>query len=327
MIILLYRRVDFGRISSLLMLSPPHIGYDQLSRRAFLGTVGSGIFVGGLRADDAEERSTPDDVARLLEHFPEASAIPGIAEIRWQQVEGARKVFGVFPQLHWDVGLTGDLPRRINNCQRDLLHAMNTLRTIESARFQRLFNESTHCHAEEQYLDFYRNEFRHLTGGVIGSAPAIRIPDEMQKTLQDDRALEKLRSDGVSVLGYIGAAEILALRGKLQIAGAESPELRRLITRLQLLHALTKGPESEEVLKEYERVAYAMREDFLVSQIGASPKLVDYAVFGAAHVWEDDVDRYNEKHPDRKIVLVEIVTHAVAAWRKSLEQVNLGIAP
>lgn len=270
----------------------------MISRRHFLGAAAGAL----LTAAAAEGGGNGMDRARAVEQFlcefPDASALPGIAEIRSTFVHGAQRVFALFPQIHWDDEL-GDMAPRLNLCQHNLRLAMEALLASDTAHFHHIFNEGMFV-GQKQYLDYYFGEFQRLTGHA---------------DVHSNRALGIINRDGSSVLGYTGAAEILALRGKLTLEGAEDVELRRSLARYKLLCSLTRGEESADAQRRYDEIAYAKREHFLTSIIGQSPHMVNYAVFGEAHEWGDDVRRYNASHPDSPMAFMEIVPIAVARWR------------
>jgi hypothetical protein len=104
---------------------------------------------------------------------------------------------------------------------------MNFLRRHPEAQFHAVLNEATMVGDERNYLlrsrEYTRRTLEYLLGHRVfdmGVDPSMTLDHYIQND-----ALLKKKIDTMSTLGDIGAAEILALRGNIQLRGAEDKEL------------------------------------------------------------------------------------------------------
>jgi len=94
-----------------------------------------------------------------------------------------------------------------------------------------------------------------------------------------------------------GASEILAAERKIRLLPAEDKRIHDLASEV------LKGETGDvERAKQYSNA----REDFVLKRFSNSPDEVGCVVYGSAHDFRDNIDKWNQENPLNQISLVEI---------------------
>jgi hypothetical protein len=281
-----------------------------MDRRDFLRT-GLGLGAAALLPSSAfaEEKKKTFDANAFVDSFPDAKEIPGIARVQRYRVEQANRVLVVLRQHHEIENPLPEDATEAESCQIDLLKAMDYLRKKPELKFKAPHNESTHYGDEERYINTYRDLTRQRLGWAIEDRKKLTnyepTDEEFAKLLYDQKAL-RYRIGDMSTLARVGAAEILALRGHLQIRAGECGELRRKI-------------EEEGNALVRDRMLFDGREDKVVEFAAETGDDVSYVVYGAAHDFQNNLKYWNMQE-ENKVKFASVVLTPNTAERCDRER-------
>lgn len=127
--------------------------------------------------------------------------------------------------------------------------------------------------------------------------------EELNKNIRYlyNKDLDKLRKSGYfnpermdNYMWIPGAAELMAMQGKIKLLPAESEEYER-----------------------GERYNEEGREDTLLETVSGQDKPYAVTVYGRGHNWKDNIERWNEEHPDKQFSLVEVYPYLTRTDNKS----------
>lgn len=292
-----------------------------MDRRGFLRT---GLALGAtalLPSSAFSQEKEQFDANAFVENFPTAKEIPGIARVRRYRVDGANRVLAVLRQHHEVVDPLPEHVEEIEDCQTELLQAMDYLWRQPALRFRAVHNESTHFGDEEGYLNHYRSLTRRRLEWALEDRNGESVDGlsdaEFEELLHDEPALQ-YRIGEFSTLARVGAAEILSLRGHLQIRAGECSKLRLRIREAE------DSPDREDML-------FDEREDMVVQYAAETGDDVNYVVYGAAHNFRNNLRKWNRQQRDgarfASVVLTPHTAHRCDRERRKRKNQPVPLPP
>lgn len=217
--------------------------------------------------------------------------LPHVARRTDDRHENARHGLIVIRQIHWAADLDAEGVREIQACQEEIRDLVDAL-------------------MKGKWIDSVHQEGRMAAGEPATDARYDSHPGAEQQGLRD-----------VPRIAEYGALRVLEEAGTIVLKGAE---------RTKEFDA--SGP---AVFMEdgpgRDRLLFEDREDALLKIISADRDRIACTVYGAAHDWKDNVERWNDAHPSDAFSLVTLTVKTVAArdkkYRPAAPEAPLPVPP
>lgn len=235
-------------------------------------------------SDYLETDSIKNDIDQYPEHIDGASVIDKYF------VEGSKYVLVHVKQIH-------SVPSMIDydgvvDCQNDII---NIFKDIEGKENVLVEGNSTY----KTMLDLAEHEFERYKkfneqGVEFASDKELEVREERL-----NRYMRELESGKIEKYGSMNATNVLEYQDEIEFYKAENHDINVKRCAEAKYEGIGKWNEkAEDLVVEY------------ASQIGEEKPFV-YTVFGSSHSFKNNIDNWNETHPESKMSLIEITPNAV----------------
>jgi hypothetical protein len=158
---------------------------------------------------------------------------------------------------------------------------------------------------EQRELQGVKDELHRRIRTLIANPYTIPSESTIKRLAEQNDVLRK-RVDGISSLGRLGAARILAFRKKIDLVGIESDSIWDTIGK-----AKKQGDEQKQLEFLFER-----RDSQLMQMALALPDKIQYTDRGCEHDSEKMIHASNQNRSDMPFSFVELTPFSVVEWEK-----------
>lgn len=237
----------------------------------------------------------------------QAQTIRGIGEMIPHEVEGAQKLLVIIDQGHFAVTHLPWMHRSTEQCQKEILSAVEDLTKNDHTKLQELFEEGVPAGGERRYLQKIERQLKEYMAVVPDSridGEFLQIPSQPKSFEQRIRSsyflnakiplefnvvvggMQTTKTVTTTTLAHIGAGPVLAYRGDVTLKGAEDQEI----------YSTALAINAEEEPERYVEWANVKREEHVLKLASANNDSITYVIFGARHQWQERVDEWNKNH-------------------------------
>lgn len=244
----------------------------------------------GMGEVHADERT--DLVKTYVENFPKAEEFPHIQVVKKDAREGARHILIHMRMMHWHP--FEDNPEsneKVRICQTQWKKALEAMINDRRIQLKAVYAEGIIANNSRLYskpLD---------VDAIIMNHNTVPPPPPLPVTIADKEAqiTDQNRTMQLPLLIKGGADYELQAQGKLSLLAVEFQDVKDLTWEAQY--------EGWHDIRTY---MFDRREDAALEIMVGNDDPGGFVFYGAAHDWRDNIDRWNEAHPDHAFSLIEM---------------------
>ncbi len=264
------------------------------SRREFLGhSLGAATTLALSSFLDAQEQKQVNfDPKVFIDEFPLACEV-GAGSVERFPVEGATDVVVHIRQVHEDFSLPVRVVPIVEECQREIYRILLALHTHEGIQLKKVFNESTIEGKEKDYIDHYkeilRSHVKECLTPAVASLTYSPTQEEIEEGMKNFDLLQR-KVNGLSIMGRVGAAEVLAIYKRIQLLGMENEVAKRNADRAKYNQFIS---EEQRI-----RAMYTVRDEAFLHIARRAQQRVHCVILGYGHNLQHKIGEWNAAATD-----------------------------
>lgn len=262
----------------------------------------------------AQQNSVQSRIHRYIDDL-HSFQMPHVREIRSTTYEGMNKLLVVIRQVHRHPKNTTRMWRSVDQSQAEMRELIDYFRLHPRIQLKRVLQEGVLNGREKQDIGNDRVQLRWDIRKLLKNPTDADIAKAM-----DDPKVLQTQVEGVSLVGWYGAAETMACSDELDIVGAEDWELDEKIEDELVNFYCDKQKLDQWIIHDREdqclKFAADMREEFVCT------------VWGKNHRFDQNVHDWNTDTSNTvKFGLTEIITAAIDACEKDEVEQGYTLVP
>ncbi len=237
---------------------------------------------------------------RRLAEFPEE--IPGVFEVIKIEVEGAKHCLVHVGQQHWVSGMKDSKLIEVMETQEEIYGILSYLR--EEMMLKKIYQEGS-C---EGFSSLKLKELRVVQRNFLLSELSEIIKPDTIEEIKNELIEEEEEFTNYLCNSALGRLEE---EGKIILRPAERyfeyDAHSEFLSNLLILPFLDSTLVDNEEIIKLEEILTNNRENALIDIINTEEDQFSLTVYGAAHNFYDNVQRWNKKYPDNKFSYIKIL--------------------